>query len=66
MLEGQLIPILREHSKYADLLLLGQDHPEDPDNCSYGLPTLCCSKAPAHAWWYRTVASSQARPNECY
>ena len=37
VLEGQAIPILREHSKYADLLLLGQDHPEDPDNSSYGL-----------------------------
>jgi nucleotide-binding universal stress UspA family protein len=37
VLEGQLIPILREHSKYADLLLLGQDQPDDPDNTSYGL-----------------------------
>lgn len=37
VLEGQPIPVLREHSKYADLLLLGQDHPEDPDNASYGL-----------------------------
>ena len=37
VLEGQVIPILREHSKYADLLLLGQDHPDDPDNTSYGL-----------------------------
>ena len=37
VLEGQLIPILREHSKYSDLLLLGQDHPDDPDNASYGL-----------------------------
>ena len=37
VLEGQAIPVLREHSKYADLLLLGQDHPEDPDNSSYGL-----------------------------
>jgi nucleotide-binding universal stress UspA family protein len=37
VLEDQLIPVLREHSKYADLLLLGQDHPEDPDNVSYGL-----------------------------
>jgi nucleotide-binding universal stress UspA family protein len=37
VLEGQAIPVLREHSKYADLLLLGQDHPEDPDNASYGL-----------------------------
>lgn len=35
--EGQVIPVLREHSKYADLLLLGQDHPADPDNASYGL-----------------------------
>jgi len=35
--EGQTIPVLREHSKYADLLLLGQDHPEDPDNASYGI-----------------------------
>lgn len=35
--EGQLIPMLREHSKYADLLLLGQDDPADPDNTSYGL-----------------------------
>jgi nucleotide-binding universal stress UspA family protein len=35
--EGQTIPVLREHSKYADLLLLGQDHPEDPDNTSYGI-----------------------------
>ncbi len=35
--EGQLIPILREHSKYSDLLVLGQDHPDDPDNASYGL-----------------------------
>lgn len=37
VLEGQIIPILREHSKYADLLLLGQDQPDDPDNSSYGL-----------------------------
>ena len=37
VLEGQAIPVLREHSKYADLLLLGQDHPEDLDNTSYGL-----------------------------
>jgi len=37
VIEGQLIPILREHSKYSDLLVLGQDHPEDPDNASYGL-----------------------------
>jgi len=37
VIEGQLIPILREHSKYADLLVLGQDHPDDPDNASYGL-----------------------------
>ena len=37
VMEGQLIPILREHSKYSDLLLLGQDHPEDHDNASYGL-----------------------------
>jgi nucleotide-binding universal stress UspA family protein len=37
VLEGQLIPVLREHSKYADLLLLGQDDPQDPDNASYGL-----------------------------
>jgi nucleotide-binding universal stress UspA family protein len=35
--EGQVIPILREHSKYADLLVLGQDDPKDPDNASYGL-----------------------------
>ncbi len=35
--EGQVIPILREHTKYTDLLLLGQDNPEDPDNASYGL-----------------------------
>jgi nucleotide-binding universal stress UspA family protein len=37
VVEGEIIPILREHSKYADLLILGQDHPEDPDNSSYGL-----------------------------
>ena len=37
VVEGEIIPILREHSKYADLLILGQDHPEDPDNNSYGL-----------------------------
>ena len=37
VLEGQLIPILREHSKYADLLVLGQDQPDDIDNASYGL-----------------------------
>ncbi len=37
VLEGQVIPILREHSKYSDLLLLGQDQPDDPDNASYGL-----------------------------
>jgi nucleotide-binding universal stress UspA family protein len=37
VIEGQIIPILREHSKYADLMILGQDHPEDPDNASYGL-----------------------------
>jgi len=37
VVEGQVIPILREHSKYADLLLLGQDQPDDPDNASYGL-----------------------------
>ena len=37
VMEGQVIPILREHSKYTDLLLLGQDQPEDPENASYGL-----------------------------
>ena len=37
VIEGQVIPILREHSKYSDLLLLGQDQPDDPDNASYGL-----------------------------
>ena len=37
VVEGQLIPILREHSKYADLLILGQDDPADEDNTSYGL-----------------------------
>jgi len=37
VVEGEIIPILREHSKYADLLILGQDHPDDPDNSSYGL-----------------------------
>lgn len=37
VVEGQIIPILREHSKYTDLMLLGQDQPEDPDNASYGL-----------------------------
>lgn len=37
VLEGQVIPILREHTKYADLLMLGQDQPDDPDNASYGL-----------------------------
>ena len=37
VLEGQLIPLLREHSKYSDLMLLGQDDPADPDNASYGL-----------------------------
>ncbi len=37
VLEGQVIPILREHSKYSDLMLLGQDQPDDPDNASYGL-----------------------------
>ena len=37
VLEGQVIPVLREHSKYADLLMLGQDDPKDPDNASYGL-----------------------------
>jgi nucleotide-binding universal stress UspA family protein len=25
------------HTKYSDLLLLGQDQPDDPDNASYGL-----------------------------
>ncbi len=37
VLEGQVIPILREHTKYSDLLILGQDQPDDPDNTSYGL-----------------------------
>jgi len=37
VVEGQVIPILREHTKYADLLMLGQDQPDDPDNASYGL-----------------------------
>ena len=37
VVEGQLVSILREHSKYADVLILGQDHPDDPDNTSYGL-----------------------------
>jgi nucleotide-binding universal stress UspA family protein len=37
VVEGQYIPVLREHSKYADLMILGQDDPEDPDNTSYGL-----------------------------
>lgn len=37
VVEGQVIPILREHTKYADLLILGQDQPDDLDNASYGL-----------------------------
>ena len=37
VIEGAYIPILREHSKYADLMILGQDNPDDPDNTSYGL-----------------------------
>jgi nucleotide-binding universal stress UspA family protein len=37
VVEGQLTPILREYSKYSDLLLLGQDQPDDPDNTSYAL-----------------------------
>ncbi len=37
VVEGQVIPILREHTKYSDLLILGQDQPDDPDNASYGL-----------------------------
>ena len=37
VVEGQVIPILREHTKYSDLLMLGQDDPDDPDNASYGL-----------------------------
>lgn len=37
VVEGQLTPVLREYSKYSDLLLLGQDHPDDPDNTSYAL-----------------------------
>lgn len=37
VVEGQLVSILREHSKYSDLLILGQDNPDDPDNTSYGL-----------------------------
>jgi nucleotide-binding universal stress UspA family protein len=37
VVEGAVIPMLREHSKYADLLVLGQDNPQDPDNASYGL-----------------------------
>lgn len=37
VVEGQYIPLLREHSKYIDLMILGQDNPEDPDNTSYGL-----------------------------
>ena len=37
VVEGQLTPILREHSKYSDLLLLGQDNPDDPDNTSHAL-----------------------------
>ena len=37
VVEGQLVTILREHSKYSDLLILGQDNPDDPDNTSYGL-----------------------------
>ena len=32
-----MTPILREHSKYADLLLSGQDNPDDPDNSSYAV-----------------------------
>ena len=37
VVEGQYVPILREHSKYNELMILGQDDPEDPDNTSYGL-----------------------------
>ena len=38
VVEGQVIPILREHiPSTADLLMLGQDQPDDPDNASYGL-----------------------------
>ena len=52
VLEGQLIPILREHSKYSDLLVLGQDQPEDLDNASYGLANSllfegACARPPA-------------------
>jgi len=35
VIEGQVIPILREHSKYADLLMLGQDQPDDPERVPY-------------------------------
>ena len=37
VIEGQPIPLLREYSRYADLLVLGQDDPDDADNASYGV-----------------------------
>lgn len=53
--EGPLTPILRGHSKYADLLLSGQDNPDDPDNSSYAvaddmlLEAACASMVIPHS-----------------
>jgi nucleotide-binding universal stress UspA family protein len=35
--EGYLSSVLREQSKYADLMILGQDHPDDPENVCHDL-----------------------------
>ena len=37
IMEGPVIPILREHSKYSDMLILGQHQPDDPEDVSHGL-----------------------------
>ena len=37
IVEGPMIPVLREHSKYSDLLILGQHQPDDIDDVSHGL-----------------------------
>ena len=57
VVEGQIIPILREHSKYSDLLILGQDHPEDPDNTSYGLADALLFEGDAEGYtvWRRIM-----------
>ena len=59
VVEGEIIPILREHSKYADLLILARIIPRTRTTTVMDWPMCCCLTAPAPAWWYRIAARSK-------